>query len=660
MKEEIPDSKYLKVVPNISKMLIDDDPDNDFPVSKEMTQEKRYNEASELGRGAMKQVNLAQDTLTDRRVALAKLIDKDNPDKTEQFFLEARLTARLQHPNIVPVYDAGFDDRNEAFFTMKPVGDRTLRNYIKSFNQGQNSDLQERLEMFSKICYAIAYAHANNVIHRDLKPENIYLGEFGEVLVGDWGLAKVLEVDYEDIDLHSDDSKTIHTMHGVLKGTPGYMAPEQIDQSLGVSDEQSDIYSLGVILFELLLLTHPNKGSDMEKTLTNTLQGNRPDKLEVNLAESLTAIINKAMAIKKGDRYLSVVEITVDLKKFQGGFVTSAENNSFAKSFLFLLKRHKQVSTVLGILIISSIIFTLRIYQEKRIAENQKSEALAQKQIAENQKSEALAQKQIADKARNNVEEISKKASPRFVSVARSDFENFRFESAMNNINLAVSLDPNNQEAKQFKARFLYSSQRFQEAGKLFDELPTRKFQRAKIRKVLNKFLAVKINDDHFLNKEQMITFLKDNETNFTRGTPPKRLIFQLVNYAYTLDVYSMEEKIAFAECALKTSNNRLPQNWTMKAKIIDNKVLIDLSHQEIISIDALRLFPLLELDLSFTTVKDIKCMKESSIEVLKISGNRIIASDIRKIQNLKKLYTNSNYLDGKLKDHIQIIKNVK
>lgn len=450
MANERESKDYLKVIKGISQMLQNDDPENDYPISHSMRSDRRYDEGEELGYGAIKNVTIARDQLTDRKVAMAKLRKPDDPENTETFFLEARLTARLQHPNIVPVYDAGYDSEGKAFFTMKPVGGLNLREYIKNFKESK-ADFQERLEIFIKICDAISYAHSNHVIHRDLKPDNIYLGEYGEVLVGDWGLAKVINEYDNDFELYSSDNKALNTLHGIIKGTPGYMAPEQIDKRLGPSDHLSDIYALGIILFELLTLERPIANTELEEILKETLTGicKVPSTINSSIPEGIESIILKSISLYREDRYQSVKEFVSDIKKFQGGYITSAESRSFIKSFVYLMKRHKAVTALMVLMIIGSVIFITSIFKEKKIAEAERNEAVEQRRIA-------LEQKDLANKARVEREKISKEASPRFLSVAQIDLKEFRFESAANNIRLAVSLDPENLDAIRFLGFYLF------------------------------------------------------------------------------------------------------------------------------------------------------------------------------------------------------------
>jgi serine/threonine protein kinase len=289
---------YVKVTSGLSQMLNEDDTEFEYPISSEMQlREGRYTTGDEIGRGGMKKILLSEDKLTSRKVAQAKLLDSKDDQKTESFFREARITAQLQHPNIVPVYDAGYDREGQAFFTMKPVGKKTLKNYFEERKATGAKYDQESLDIFLKICNAMAYAHANKVVHLDLKPENIYLGEFSEVLVGDWGFARGSNEECLSEELLVEDIYDEHSHHGVLKGTPGYMAPEQIEKSLGKRDELCDIYALGAILYELLCGKRANSAEGCKALLEQTLQGKRKRPREINkaLARGLESIILKAL-----------------------------------------------------------------------------------------------------------------------------------------------------------------------------------------------------------------------------------------------------------------------------------------------------------------------------------------------------------------------------
>ena len=193
----------------------------------------RYSEWEEIGLGGMKKVYRVYDHKTSRYVALASLINTDNEEHKSAFLREARLTAMLEHPGIINLYDIGADSQGAPYFTLELKCGDSLDTVIKRIRQKETVYLERypltvRLEIFLRICEAIAYAHSRNILHLDLKPDNIQIGLFGEVQVCDWGLGKV--IGQSELIEHSPDESlyeelTDVTIFGEIKGSPGYMAP---------------------------------------------------------------------------------------------------------------------------------------------------------------------------------------------------------------------------------------------------------------------------------------------------------------------------------------------------------------------------------------------------------------------------------------------------
>ncbi|MCM8531607.1 MAG: serine/threonine protein kinase, partial [Lentisphaeraceae bacterium] len=205
------------------------------PLKKELKGALGYGDLVEIARGGMKIVYKAFDSKTNRNIALAKL--QVNKDKTqfEAFIREARLTAKLEHPNIINVYDVGLDEKENPYFTMELKSGDNLQDILSKLSAGDKTyiecyPLEDLLQIFVKVCDAISYAHAQKIIHLDLKPDNVQVGAYGEVVVCDWGICKIYDKEFDteefnNIEFDSDLMNSV-TLHGDIKGTPGFMAPE--------------------------------------------------------------------------------------------------------------------------------------------------------------------------------------------------------------------------------------------------------------------------------------------------------------------------------------------------------------------------------------------------------------------------------------------------
>ena len=207
----------------------------------------RYEIRGGLGSGGMGEVLVAHDVQIGREVAIKRLHETDPTDRQVRRFLrEAQIQGRLEHPSIVPVHELGHDKDGRVFFAMKKLSGTTLHDLLHA-----GGARQRILRALVEVCLAVEYAHVHGVIHRDLKPSNIVLGEFGEVYVLDWGVAKVMN-ESDELDTFEDiRSERSRTGAGVVVGTPGYMSPEQA-QGLGDIDSRTDVFALGCILMEIL------------------------------------------------------------------------------------------------------------------------------------------------------------------------------------------------------------------------------------------------------------------------------------------------------------------------------------------------------------------------------------------------------------------------
>ncbi|HUI39004.1 MAG TPA: serine/threonine-protein kinase [Candidatus Nitrosotalea sp.] len=261
----------------------------------------RYRLLDRIGRGGMGAVFLAEDQSLGRRVALKVLdLPDDSGDLAERLVREARILAQLEHPGIVPVHDAGTLPDGRVYYAMKFVEGRSLREHAAALET-----VPDRLRIFEKLCDAVAFAHSRGVLHRDLKPENVMIGPFGEVLVMDWGVAKLLRplagdsASAADAAAGSDPARP-GTRDGAVVGTAGYMSPEQSRGESATLDARTDVYSLGMTLKFLL--------------------GGDPSQVPTPLA----AVCAKATSAEPAARYASVADLAADVARFLDGLPLEA------------------------------------------------------------------------------------------------------------------------------------------------------------------------------------------------------------------------------------------------------------------------------------------------------------------------------------------------
>ncbi|HEY8145301.1 MAG TPA: serine/threonine-protein kinase [Kofleriaceae bacterium] len=291
----------------------------------------RYERGELLGRGGMGEVFSCRDSRIGRRVAFKQLRTGPGTSRGSgeraRFMREARIQAQLEHPAVVPVYELGRTPDGGEFFTMKRVRGRTLADVLVELKNGAPEaaarySTRKLLTAFSSVCLAVQYAHERGVLHRDLKPANLMLGDFGEVYVLDWGVAKLFgETDGgEAIEDAADEG--VHTVAGSIFGTPGYSAPEQL--SGRPTDPKSDVYALGAILFEILALEPLVPRAVMSRMVADTLAGadarvwvRYPDRQDA--APELEALCVRATATDPADRLASAADLHLAVERYLDG-----------------------------------------------------------------------------------------------------------------------------------------------------------------------------------------------------------------------------------------------------------------------------------------------------------------------------------------------------
>ena len=341
---------------------------------------QRYEGLCLIGKGALKEVFECFDQKTKREVAYARLRHDLDEDYYEIFIQEVWLTASLTHPNIIKILDVGVEDDGSPYFTMDLKSGHSFKDEVRS-----GASLEQLLSTFRKVCDAVSYAHSQGIVHLDLKPENIQCDRFGEVLVCDWGLGKRVSDRYVGRELKSLPLKMQQTLHGKVRGTPGFMAPEQLDPDI-VNDEKADIFALGCLLHFVLTGDTPFQGG-LDEVLAQTKSGDVTPPMKryprAKISRGLNAVVMKCIAPNSEDRYSSVEELIGELQALKNGFATKAEQANTLREMQLYLGRHKGMVSFVSILCISLLSFVLIYRNQTELLEKSRAlEVLKAEQLA--------------------------------------------------------------------------------------------------------------------------------------------------------------------------------------------------------------------------------------------------------------------------------------
>jgi serine/threonine-protein kinase len=402
-------------------------------VAYEPDARQRYTLTRLHAKGGIGQVWLAHDEDIGRDVALKELRPErgDSPSATARFLEEAKVTGQLEHPGIVPVYELVQPRKGQPCYAMRFVGGRTLADAITDYHRKRQAgavgplDLRQLLTAFVAICNAVAYAHSRGVLHRDLKPQNIALGDFGEVLVLDWGLAKVVGKPEEPtsllpVSVGQIDSRE-ETRQGQVLGTPAYMAPEQAEGRLELMDQRSDVYGLGAVLYQILTGEPPFGGSDTPEVLKHVVQEPLvPPRQRVAATPlALQAVCLKALAKEREARYGSAGELAREVERFLADEPVAAFREPWSARLGRWARHHRPlVAAVLALLLTSTVALAV----STALVRKQELAALEAKGQAERERDRADANFQLAKEAvEQNITRVAE--NPR---LKQGDFHDLR------------------------------------------------------------------------------------------------------------------------------------------------------------------------------------------------------------------------------------------
>ncbi|WDE96564.1 serine/threonine-protein kinase [Lentisphaera profundi] len=652
--------------------------ESSFPILDSLQiSEQHYSEEEFITQGGEKKIFRVRDLLGDRYVALARPIHCETKNELESFLREARITSFLQHPNILSVHEMNLDAQGIPFFTMEFMNGQSLAEILEKLTKKDAKTLEEfplnrLIDIFQKVCSALSYAHSKNILHLDIKPANIQVGEHGEVLLCDWGIAqiqtgvKIPESSGIDLSKITLDPQLLndHTLVGAISGSPGFICPEKIHQKNKLSPA-SDIYAMGSLLYYLLSHQMAFSGSN-EAIIQKTLKADfiKPS-LSCNHAipRSLEAICLKAMALDPKNRYQSIKHLEDDLELYRQGFPTLAQN---ANPLIYLKSWSRRHSKSLLLSSFFSLLIGFILFLAFEKINTERLQAITEKQRAE-ENLQLFKQQEAATRKNRQLYELENKLSALqadhfFETISNLyDLDNYTDATKrIKAINKHLEREHNQERLKillAYKAGLYFVLQNYPDCIKTLDKINIQDSGKLKSLYDLSNIYVALIQDNKKLSSEQL-------ESLTLRFPNHIQSMLYYTYYYHTMNSHRKpEENVKIAEALLNRINLLAPQtDRHIKLKKFKNDLYhLDLSHHEYrhlsmpIAVNRRRRNLLLtlhinQLDLSHTRFNDGSELIGYNLDELHIRGIKKI-SNLRIIATgrIKKIYHNLELSDQEL-----------
>lgn len=576
-----------------------------------LLKEKKDGDAEFYDEGGVKKIFSMQQDFAQRKIALAQL-KSEIPDKFTQyqFIREALITTRLDHPNIVPVYDLGLNENGHPYFTMKMLTGESFGEILNKLHKNDPSysskfSLAELLNIFLKVCHATDFAHSQGILHMDIKPENIHINDYGEVILIDWGLAW----DFNDENVWDD---------GLAKGTPGYMAPEQIRSESEKFSPATDVYALGAVLNSILTLKRPVTSKDSKLQLQDALIGKELEFPEnSNVPPGLKAVMLKAMSTEQAERYQSVGELIKEVTDFQNGFATQAEEASTLTLIKLFFKRQRALCVTAAIATVAIgvtlVLFINQLKENERLAIESKDQIQS-----------VVDQLKDSEKKRY---EIAMDTSDYVVQLQRSQQLSQDFEAAERSLENLTKLEIDNYEFWYELGRLKISRLDFENALKCFQKTSELGYADFKYNQV---FLSVAEKFTE-VSKKRLLT-LSDFKELYA-SMPYVQIRVYLCRILYTDHLHELPEIIDFMKSCANESFGSL-KNFKIESN--QGRLDLDLSdNRNMKDLDFIYGAPVKNLNLknsSLTTNLRFHQCKLESVNFSNSSISEILPIDAQKI----------------------------